>query len=257
MRLKGKVILITGAARGQGRVEAHLFASEGATVHLADVLDPDGEEVAREIRKRGGRATYHHLDVSSEEDWNRILGALQPEGRLHGLVNNAGIAHRHTLFDTTTEQWERIHRVNLLGPFLGIKVLAPLLRAAGGASIVNVGSAAGMTGTFTTAYASSKWGLRGLTKSAALVLSDDNIRVNAVHPGIIVTPIVSADSVFLKAMADIAPLSRAGDPEEVATAVLFLLSDEARFITGVDIEIDGGMVNAAAYKSIWKQTTKR
>ena len=254
MRLKDKIVLITGGARGQGETEARLFAAEGAIVHLADVLDDLGNLVADRIVSSGGRATYHHLDVSSDSDWNVVLGRLQDNGRLHGLVNNAGIAHRHTLFDTTIEQWERIHRVNLLGPFLGIKLLAPLLREANGASIVNVGSAAGMTGTFTTAYASSKWGLRGLTKSAALILSDANIRVNAVHPGIIATPIVENDTTFFRAMSEMAPLSRAAQPEEVASAVLFLLSDEARFITGVDLEVDGGMVNAAAYKHIWKTT---
>ena len=252
-RLEGKVILITGAARGQGEVEARLCALEGATVYLADVLDSAGEALAGKIRATGGAATYLHLDVAAEADWHAAAELLSTAGgALHGLVNNAAVAHRHTLFDTTAADWEKVHRVNLLGPFLGIKTLAPLLGRAQTASVVNIGSAAGMTGNFATAYAASKWGLRGLTKSASLILAERGIRVNAIHPGLVTTPLVAGDPPFVDAMVRLTPVGRAATAEDIAGVVLFLLSDDSRYMTGVDLEVDGGLVNGGVYHHIWK-----
>ena len=194
-----KTVLITGGARGQGAAEARLFAKAGANVIIADVQDGEGSALAKEI---GGKAKYRHLDVSNESDWqNAIRFTHESFGALHVLVNNAGIALRgKNMGATTREDWERVLGVNLTGPFLGIRAAAPLIRDSGGGAIVNTGSTAGINGHFAAAYSAAKWGLRGLTKSAAMEYAEWKIRVNAVHPGILRTAMTEGSDAFVSAM---------------------------------------------------------
>lgn len=251
-RLEGKAALITGASGGQGAAEARLFAAEGAQVLLCDVLDDAGEAVAQAIRDDGHTAQYMHLDVTDEADWQAAVGhAVQEFGGLHILVNNAGIGLRKpSMLDISREEWQRVLDVNLTGPFLGTQAAAPALRDSGGGAIVNIGSIAGITGHFATAYTATKWGIRGLTKSAAMEFAPWNIRVNAVHPGIVDTAIVAGSDDFKEAMEWMTPLGRIAQPEEIATAVLFLASDEAGFVTGMDMAVDGGFASAGAYRQV-------
>jgi 3alpha(or 20beta)-hydroxysteroid dehydrogenase len=243
-RLSDKIILITGAARGQGAAEAVLCATEGATVYIADILDAEGETLAAKISAEGGHASYHHLDVSDELGWSKITTEIENQnGRLDGLVNNAGVLSGTPLEAIELSEWNRVIGINLTGAFLGIKHCAPLLRRVRGSSIVNVGSLAAMTGVAQTAYGASKWGIRGLTKSAAVSLAPDGTRVNTVHPGMIDTPILPDDPKMRAAVVRGTPLQRLGLPVDIAQAVLFLLSAEASFMTGVDIEVDGGVLN--------------
>jgi 3alpha(or 20beta)-hydroxysteroid dehydrogenase len=251
-RLEGKAALITGASRGQGVAEARLFAAEGAKVLLCDVLDDEGEAAAQAIRDDGQTAHYRHLDVTREADWKAAIDfAAQEFGGLQVLVNNAGIGLRKpSMLDISRDEWQRVLDVNLTGPFLGTQAAAPLIRDSGGGAIVNIGSVAGTTGHFATAYTATKWGIRGLTKSAAMEFAPWNIRVNAVHPGIVDTAIVAGSDDFKEAMEWMTPMGRIAQPEEIATAVLFLASDEAGFVTGMDMEVDGGFANAGAYRQV-------
>jgi len=244
--------LITGAARGQGAVEARLFAKSGATVLIGDLLDEPGRALAESIRSAGGRAEYVRLDVTSEAAWrDAVSHAARTYGGLHILVNNAGVSLRGKgVITTGLADWNRILNVNLTGAFLGIQACAPLMRDAGGGSIINIGSAAGMTGHFATAYSTAKWGLRGLTKSAAFELAEWKIRANAVHPGIVQTPMVEQSPDFVAAMTRLTPLGRTGQSDDVASVVLFLASDAARFITGADIPADGGLVDLGMYSAV-------
>ena len=258
-RLDGKVALITGASRGQGEAEARLFAGEGASVVLCDVLDDAGEAVARAIRDDGNSAAYRHLDVTQEADWQAAIDAAIAEfGGLHILVNNAGIGLRKpSMLDISRDDWQRVLDVNLTGPFLGTRAAAPAIRDSGGGAIVNIGSIAGMTGHFATAYSAAKWGIRGLTKSAAMEFAAWNIRVNAVHPGIVETPIIAGSDDFLEAMEWMTPLERAAQPDEIAAVVLFLASDEAAFVTGMDMAVDGGFLDAGAYRKVLQRALSR
>jgi 3alpha(or 20beta)-hydroxysteroid dehydrogenase len=250
-RLSGKRALITGASRGQGEAEARLFAAEGAVVVLTDVLDREGEAVAAALRDEGANASYRHLDVTSRQEW---LGAIEYVRGLHGtldiLVNNAGIAQRSGLLETSLDEWETVLRVNLTGTFLGIQTAVPLM--AQGGSIINVSSIAGMLGYRTPAYAASKWGVRGLSRSAALDLVDRGIRVNSIYPGLIDTPMLANRTVLIEALKELTPMQRAGTADEVAKLVLFLASDDSSFITGSEIAIDGGFVAGAAVKHLMR-----
>ncbi len=237
-RLDGKVAIITGAARGQGAAEARLFAAEGARVVLADVLDDEGKAVAGEI---GDAAAYAHLDVTDEGQWSDAVAlAERTFGPVTVLVNNAGILLFQAVHKTELADFDRILRVNVHGVFLGMKVVTPSMEKAGGGSIVNISSTAGLQGLpYLAAYVASKWAVRGLTKSAAIDLGHKGIRVNSVHPGGIDTPMVagtSADAPFYKRL----PVARMGSADESARAVLFLASDEASYIAGAELAVDGG-----------------
>ena len=246
MRLDGKVALISGGARGQGAVEARMFASEGAKVLIADILDDLGRQVEAEIAESGGDATYVHLDVTSESDWSdAVRTAVDNYGKLDILVNNAGILIRASVEETTEEDWDRIMDINAKGVFLGTRAAIPAMRDAGGGSIINISSVAGLQGSpQSAAYSSTKGAVRILTKSTAIQYAKENIRCNSVHPGIIYTDMTS-DSLDTEEgqrnwMSRV-PLRRLGQSEDVANGVLFLASDESSYMTGSELVIDGGI----------------
>ena len=245
-RVAGKVALITGAASGLGKAAAMLMVREGARVMLADVNEAAGRKAAETI---GPGAEFVKLDVTSEEDWrNAVAFTLERFGSLNILVNNAGISPHDTIEDGTLEGWRHIHAVNVESVFLGCKHAIGPMAAGGGGAIVNMSSIAGIRGVADYAsYGSSKAGVRNLTKSVALYCAQQryNIRCNSVHPGSIDTPILDADkakhgeaAVTMREKA--IPMHRLGRPEEVAYAVLFLASDEASYITGAELVVDGG-----------------
>ena len=246
MRLEGKVALITGGARGQGAAEARLFAREGAKVVIADVLDPDGISVAAEINELGGDATYVHLDVSSEADWrDAIAAAVSAYGKLDVLVNNAAIWRGGHVLETDGEQWDTVLDINAKGVFLGTKLAIPEMRRAGGGSIVNISSTAGLVGSRTsTAYSASKGAVRLFTKSTAVQYGTEGIRANSIHPGPIDTAMgdqVWPDAGSREETIERTVLKRIGKPEDIANGALFLASDESSFMTGAELVIDGGL----------------
>lgn len=252
-RLENKVALITGGARGQGAAEAQLFIREGARVFLCDVLEKQGRALASEISAIG-QASFLHLDVANASAWQSVVSQIEAEaGRLDILINNAGTNIRHALTRTTREEWDRMLNVNLTGQFLGIQACASLMKSTGGGSIVNLGSTAGIMGHPVAGYSTSKWGVRGLTKAAAMELAPDNIRVNALHPGIVATPMMDPDSALFRYLVELTPLGRAAQPEEMAEVVLFLASDAASFLTGIDLAADGGFSQIGAYDAVWKK----
>ncbi|WP_217243107.1 SDR family NAD(P)-dependent oxidoreductase [Streptomyces sp. AC555_RSS877] len=238
-KLDGRVVIVTGAARGQGEQEARLFREEGAEVVVADVLDEQGQALAKEIG-----ALYVHLDVGREEEWRAAADAVtEAYGHVDGLVNNAGILRFNSLLDTPLDEFMGVLRVNQVGCFLGIKTVAPRMRDGG--TIVNTASYTGMTGmAYVGAYAATKHAIVGLTRVAALELADRGIRVNAMCPGAIDTamsnpgadPEGATDALYRK----LVPLGRIGRPEEVARLALFLTSEDSSYITGQPFVIDGG-----------------
>lgn len=246
MRLEGKVALISGGARGQGAVEAKLFAIEGASVVIGDILDDLGRRVEAEIAESGGNATYVHLDVTSESQWNDAVAvAVEQYGKLDILVNNAGILIRAGVEDTTGEDWDRIMDINGKGVFLGTKAAIPAMRAAGGGSIINISSIAGLQGSpASAAYSSTKGAVRILTKSTAVQYALENIRCNSVHPGLIYTD-MTRDTLDTpegeREWRARVPMGYIGVSEDVAKGVLFLASDESSYMTGSELVIDGGI----------------
>ena len=240
-RLTGKVAIITGGARGQGEAEARLFASHGAQVVVTDVLAEQGQAVAESL---GDQAIFVQHDVSSEEGWaNVIEQTLHRFGRVDVLINNAAISKPLKLEDTTTATYRQIIDINQVGVFLGMRAVLQPMKQAGGGVIINVASVAGLQGTSTLfAYTASKWAVRGMSKSAALELARYNIRVNVINPGVIDTPINHDNPDKMnQVLVQTTPLRRMGDPIEIAEAALFIASDAARFATGADFTIDGGM----------------
>ena len=248
-RLHNKIAIITGGARGMGAATVRLFVEHGAQVLFTDVLDEAGQALAAEL---GAQATFMHHDIADEAAWQQVLDAAMTRfGRVDVLVNNAGILLFLTLLETTKADYERILSVNLTGMFLGIRTIAPQMIANGGGSIVNISSVDGMKGANgLAAYASSKWGARGLTKVAAMELGHRGIRVNSVHPGGIDTVMTNPQGVSrdqLDPMYAMVPQQRAGAPSEVAATTLFLASDDASYINGAEIAVDGGLVIGQYY----------
>jgi NAD(P)-dependent dehydrogenase (short-subunit alcohol dehydrogenase family) len=244
MRLEGKVALISGGARGMGAVEAVLFAEEGAKVVIGDVLEDEGRTVADSIPD--GNAAFIRLDVTSEDDWQAAVAlAVQRYGKLDVLVNNAGVGATSMIEETTVAEWDRVMDINAKGVFLGTKYAIPEMRRAGGGSIINISSQLGLVGMDVSSpqYQASKGAVRLFTKSTAIQHARDGIRCNSVHPGTIETlmtaPLLS-DADYRQDRVDRTPLGRLGTPEDVAFGVLFLASDEASFMTGSELVIDGG-----------------
>jgi 3alpha(or 20beta)-hydroxysteroid dehydrogenase len=241
-RLEGRVILISGAARGQGEAEARLFVAEGACVVLGDILEDRGIEVARSL---GASAIFVNLDVSSETDWSQAVGAAIDEfGKVDGLINNAGVrATSRPLTEYSLADYRAVIDVNQVGVFLGMRAVAPAIAGAGGGTIVNVSSVAGMTGVAgSIAYTASKWAVRGMTKTAALELGSHGIRVNSIHPGGIDTPMI-ADLLAVRprvASGSRYGAGRIGTVAEIATIALFLSNDESSMCTGSEFVADDG-----------------
>jgi 3alpha(or 20beta)-hydroxysteroid dehydrogenase len=242
-RFDGKVVVISGGARGQGAAEARMLVAEGAKVVIGDVRDAEGERLASEL---GAAARFVHHDVTSEADWDAAVAAAEALGGLHGLVNNAGIYIPGPLMETDTALFERHMQVNQLGVFLGMRSAVPAMERSGSGSIVNLSSTAGLRGSpRSLAYCATKWAVRGMTKAAAVDLAPRGIRVNSVHPGPIDTEMLTdvRTPEQIAGMVQSVPMARAGTVEEVAKLVLFLLSDDSSFITGAEVAIDGGMTS--------------
>jgi NAD(P)-dependent dehydrogenase (short-subunit alcohol dehydrogenase family) len=253
MRLQSKVAILTGAAAalvsqtmGFGGAAAHLFVREGAKVVLTDIRDELGERSAAELRAAGHDATYMRLDVTSEENWARVVDAVMAtHGRLDILFNNAGISYPRLVEDITTEIWDRELAVHAKGVFLGTRTAIPAMRKGGGGSIINTSSVMGLVGSPTSpAYSAAKGAITIFTKSAALQYAKENIRINSVHPGYADTPLTAqrfADPAVRQQLLDWTPMGRLGTAMDIANGVLFLASDESSWVTGSELVIDGGM----------------
>ncbi len=246
MRLEGKVAFISGGSRGMGAEEARLFSQEGAKVVIGDLRESEGKQIEAEISERGGEILFVPLDVTSEESWaNAISTTVARFGKLDILVNNAGVGAAGLVEDTTAADWDRVMEVNAKGVFLGTKASIPALRQGGGGSIINISSQLGIVGSDHSSphYQASKGAVRLFTKNAAMQYAKDKIRINSVHPGPIVTPMTetgrSNPDNYSRMLTKI-PMGRYGRPEEVAMGVLYLASDEASFVTGSELVIDGG-----------------
>ena len=249
-KLDGKVALISGGARGQGAAEARLFAQEGAKVVLADILDEQGRQVEAEINELGGDALYIHLDVTSEADWqNAVQATVAKYGKLDILVNNAAIIiEKAAIEDRTAAEWDRVFEVNAKGVFLGTKRSIPEMRKAGGGSIVNISSVAGIAQSLhqEPAYAASKGAVRIFSKVTASQHAADGIRCNSVHPGPIDTDMLASamgDEARLQDRLARVPMRRMGSVDEIAKGVLYLASDDSSYVTGSELVIDGGAIS--------------
>ena len=247
MRLEGKVAIITGGASGMGAEECRIFAREGAKVVIADVSDDLGRQVEAEIAESGGDAVFMHLDVTSEDAWNEAVNAtIGRYGKVDILVNNAGISSTHNPDTMSTEAWDNFMAINARGVFLGMKSVIPHMQSVGGGSIVNISSVSGIVGNVGNhmGYNASKGAVRIVTKSAAVQYAQDGIRVNSVHPGLM-PPMRSSGAAHGPEMRSVragqVPMRRSGRTEEAGYAVLFLASDEASYITGAELVVDGGL----------------
>ncbi|MGF1454802.1 MAG: SDR family NAD(P)-dependent oxidoreductase [Alphaproteobacteria bacterium] len=262
-RMAGKVALVTGAASGLGLGAAIALAQEGATLVMSDVAQTDGRAAARAIAEAGGRAEFHGQDVTCEEAWADLIALIeQRHGALHVLVNNAGIAINHMTLDMSLADWRRQMAVNVDGVFLGCKHGLPLMARSGGGSVINISSVAGLRGAAGLAgYCASKGAVRLFTKALALecAAAGNGVRVNSVHPGIIETPIWNrmenvrgnlrdamtpadgANTVDVQMLAPLVPMGTVGTPADIAAGILYLASDDSRYVTGTELVIDGGM----------------
>ena len=247
MRLEGKVAIITGGANGMGAEECRIFAREGAKVVIADVVEEQGRQVEAEIAESGGDAVFMKLDVTSESNWAEAIEATVARyGKVDILVNNAGISGTHDEDTMSTEAWERFMDINAKGVFLGMKSVIPQMQEVGGGAIVNISSISGIVGQSGNhmGYNASKGAVRIVTKSAAVQYAQDGIRVNSVHPGTMPPMRSSAaarNQEVISGTLDTVPMGRRGRVEEVGNAVLFLASDEASYITGAELVVDGGL----------------
>ena len=246
MRLEGKVAIITGGARGQGATEARMFAQEGARVVIGDIRDELGMQVEAEIRELGGEAVYLHLDVTSQDDWDRAISTAEEQfGKVDVLVNNAAIVLRKDIEETTGEDWDNIMAINAKGVFLGTRAVIPAMRRAGGGSIINISSISGLVSIGPPAYIATKGAVRLFTKSTAIQHASDNIRANSIHPGSVDTDMRregmgDQTPEEIQARIDQIPLGRVGTTEDISYGALFLASDESSFMTGSELVIDGG-----------------
>lgn len=254
---QGKTIVVTGAASGMGKAEAKALAAESAKVWVTDISADAGNAVVDEIISEGGSARFYQLDVTDPKAWDGFAQIIKREdGGLNGLVNNAGVSHRYGIMETSVEDWKRVMDINLSSVFYGMKSLTPLLVEAGGGSIVNVSSIAGMMGYFAAAYGASKWGVRGLSKTGAMEFAGQHIRVNSIHPGLVETPLLlSGSTEFVAESLKAVPAGRVAQVAEIADTVMFLLSDKSRYITGTEIVIDGGLSSGGVYHRLMKDLT--
>ena len=246
-RLEGRVALVTGAASGIGRAIAQRLASEGAVAVVSDVQDEQGEQTVNGIRDADGQAMFVHLDVTDETGWTAAVESVLAEhGRLDVLVNNAGMGDLAPIEETTKEDWDRTVAIDQTGVFLGMKICGDALKATGNGSVINISSIFGTSGGFGTspAYHAAKGAVRTLTKNIALHWATEGVRVNSIHPGFIRTPILdqAKGTDIWDAMTAMTPMGRLGEPEEIAAAVAYLASDDASFVTGLELYVDGGFI---------------
>lgn len=249
-------VLITGGSQGMGASHAHVLAKAGWHVYIADVINAAG--VVVDITSAGGSASFHTLDVTNSQSWEMLAEELRHQRvSLRGLVNNAGVSHRYGIMATTDADWQRVLDINLSGPFYGMRSMAPLIRDSGGGSIVNISSTSGLIGYHAAAYTASKWGVRGLTKTAATEYAPWGIRVNSIHPGLIDTPMVGGADAFVSSSLESIPTGRAGNPEEVSAAVAFLLSPASSYMTSSELTVDGGLTGSGTYWRINREAAER
>jgi NAD(P)-dependent dehydrogenase (short-subunit alcohol dehydrogenase family) len=246
-RLDGRVALVTGAASGIGKATAMRLAEEGAAVLITDINEEAGEATADELRDSGAKAAFHRHDVTSESDWESACArAVDEFGGLDILVNNAGMGDLLPIEDTTLADWQRTVDIDQTGVFLGMKAAAPHLKKSEHASVINISSIFGTSGGFgvSPAYHAAKGAVRTLTKNVALHWATDGVRVNSVHPGFIATPILeqSRDTPIWDGMVQLTPMAHLGRPEDIAAGVAYLASDDAAFVTGLELYIDGGFM---------------
>jgi NAD(P)-dependent dehydrogenase (short-subunit alcohol dehydrogenase family) len=249
-RVKGKIAIVTGGGSGIGEATSKLMAKEGAAVAVIDIDDVNGKRVTAEIKAAGGKAEYWHMNIAEEKEVEKTMAAIDKKfGQINILVNNAGIAGQGGLLETTTAaQFDAVMNVNLRGTFFCSKYAVPYIQKAGAGSIVNVSSIMGMLGGPALPYNTSKGGITNMTKAEAFLYSRKGIRFNSVHPGFIITPLFTnlaskepqGVEVAIKREGNNIPMGRMGQPEEIAAGILFLASDEASYITGAELVIDGG-----------------
>jgi 3alpha(or 20beta)-hydroxysteroid dehydrogenase len=251
---EGKTVLITGAARGQGRREAELFASLGAKVAICDVLADEARETAESLNAKGYKAKPFNLDVTQISEWETVVGeTVAWSGSIDVLVNNAGILHRKTVRSYPLAEWQQVLDVNLTGTFLGVQLVGRHMCDRGSGSIVNIASNAAFSGHADGAYTASKWGVRGLTRSAAMEFASHGVRVNCVCPGLVVTDI-NRNAPHLSNMINMTPMGRPVEVDEIASVVVFLAGSGASMITGEDIVVDGGFTAGANYWRVSRDT---
>lgn len=240
--LAGRVALVSGGARGLGAAFVRGLHEQGAEVLIGDLLEPEGRALAEEL---GARAHFVRLDVTQEQDWSDAVTVAAGLGGVHVLVNNAGIANAGRVEKYGREQWDAVIAVNLTGVYLGVRAVVGPMKAAGGGSIINISSVQGLRGGMALhGYTASKWGVRGLTKSLAVELGPDQIRVNSVHPGFVETDM----TLRLDAERQIIPLGRTAQPKDLVGAVVFLAGDSSAYVTGAELVVDGGMIAGVPYR---------